>query len=188
MRKRMLPMLLAVPVLALAATLTATPPAPQMLYHAQGRTLHATLTAAHHKRLGAGPWNIWETNGTQAVGADTLSAGDQVREVAHPGRTMTWVQEGTTGDGTPYGEWQFSNGNYMAANSNCTAVTIKSSKTSTGTVWFWDVFAGGSDQVIESRHCGNGQDLAGHNHNGDQFVICAFGAAGCFEAMTLHTP
>lgn len=159
-----------------------------------------TTTASAHphhitKRLTNGPWNIWEDNGTQAVGASDLNAGTSVTEVTHPGRTMTWVQEGIDPSGDPFGEWRFSNGNYMASNETCTGVTIKTDKTSDGTVWYWVVRTGGTLQEIESRYCQNNfaNDcgncaLAGKNINGHQWQTVSDIADGWFRDIQLHTP
>jgi hypothetical protein len=65
---------------------------------------------------------------------------------------MTWVQQ-TTYLGYDAGFWKFSNGNYMAANTACSGVTVKSSNTSTGVVWF--MVPDGAKWFVGNRYCDN---------------------------------
>jgi hypothetical protein len=131
-------------------------------------------------------WNIWEQNGSYAVGANDLNSGTAVIEVGHPGRTMTW-QSLSGGDA---GYWKFSNGNYMAANSGCNGVTIKSSASSNGTVWIKVITGTGGDEYFQSRYCANNAFpqtfLGGHNNLNGQWDLCYQVQGGCYTKINLH--
>jgi len=85
---------------------------------------------------------------------------------------MTWVGQ-TTYLGFAAGFWKFSNGNYMAANTSCSGVTVKSSNTSTGVVWF--MVPDGSKWYVGNRYCDTGQQgnmvLAGDGVLHHQYYI-----------------
>jgi len=128
--------------------------------------------AGHHPRpdFSCSSCSIVEGNG-YAVGAPDDSAGHPVtQEVA--GRTMTWVQQ-TTYLGYAAGFWKFSNGNYMATTTDCSGVTVKSSNTSTGVVWF--MVPDGARWFVGNRACDTAQQgntvLAGDGVLHHQYYI-----------------
>jgi len=142
--------------------------------------------AGHHPRpdFACGSCSIIEGTGF-AVGAANIAAGNPVTQEAQ-GRTMTWVQQ-TTYLGYDAGFWKFSNGNYMAATTSCGGVTVKSSNTSTGVVWFMRD-AGGGKWYVGNRACDTAQRgnvvLAGDGTLHDQFGVAVIGACcGIYEKM-----
>jgi hypothetical protein len=152
----------------------------------------ATLTASSAPaRLGSGPWDIWEQFGPFAVGAPTLLAGEQVREVGHPGRSILFTAI-TTYNGHGAGWLSFNGGLVAASNSGCTGVTLKADPQADGTIWE------PVGNLIINRRCdqddadgSNVVALAGRNQNGSQFIVCG-GAltcpSGALRAVTYHTP
>lgn len=123
-----------------------------------------------------GVFNLWETNGSQAAGANDPANGNPVIEVNHPGRDMTFQMVGTTSGGVAYGYLRLNvNGNIVSAVSSgpgaCRNVTLKGLETSDGTVVYATPH---SNQWFSFRHCG-GVDVArlsGANVNGAQLRIC----------------
>ena len=151
----------------------------------------ALAVAAATMAQASGPWNIWLTNGSQAVGAGSITAGNPVTDVFHPGRDMTWSPQGTDGNNRTYGYWKFSNGNFMAANNACNGVTIKSDASANGVIWV-EVFTGGN-LYYANRYCSGGanrygQKLESDNQFLDQWSIAdqSTCGAGCYFAITLN--
>jgi hypothetical protein len=147
---------------------------------------HAQVIRPH---LSGGTYNIVEANGCCGVGSATLNAGEQVTEVQGLGRSFTFSVQ-TTYFGDNAGYFQFSNGNFMAANSNCTGVTIKSSATSTGTVWAPQFTGTTHTYKIVNRYCDqqfgshDTIDLAGRSSLGAQYILSG-DAQGIFNKMTV---
>src|SRR6266704_6558706 len=141
-------------------------------------------------RLGAGPWNIKETNGSFWVGASDITAGNPVTEKSEASaRNMTWDANGGTYQGHPTGYWKFSNGNFIATTVTDCEVTVKSSSSSTGTVW------ADNGNLIINRYCdqqvGSNPDtqaLAGFNISGRQFTVCGlpYDCSGFYRAMSFY--
>jgi hypothetical protein len=148
----------------------------------------AIATALPASATGTGPWNIWLENGSQAVGAASVNAGTSVIDVAHPGRNMTFDQQGTDANGFGYGYFKFYTGTFMAATNVCSGVTIKSSGSSNGTIWV--LWISGGHLYLISRYCSGGANhygsrLASSNLPGDQWFI-GTGISGQFVKIVLN--
>lgn len=158
----------------------------------------ASTTGHHHRvshvkvvpALANGSYNIVETSGCCAVGASSIAAGNPVVEVSGLGRTMFFTAQ-TSYFGDDAGWITFSNGNFMAANSACNGVTIKSDSSSTGTVWAAKFTGAAHTYWLVNRYCdqnGGSRDnvvLAGNSHLGDHFYVATQGFAGEYQKMTL---
>jgi hypothetical protein len=151
-----------------------------------GATAAPASAAGHHARpdFSCGSCSIAEGTGF-AVGATNIAAGNPVTQEA-TGRTMTWVPQ-TTYLGYTAGFWKFSNGNYMAANTSCSGITVKSSNTSDGVVWFMRD-AGSGKWYVGNRYCDNAQTgtivLAGDGTLHDQYFVRALPPpGGIYEKM-----
>lgn len=133
-----------------------------------------------------GPWHIQETSGPYDVGSSNLNAGTPVTQ-RNPGnaRDMTFSFTGFNYNGDAALLVQFSNGNFMAANtSNCEETTIKSDSGSNGTVWAMH-FANGKAYLV-NRYCDQnvGQSdsnvrLGGDGTQNDQWDVCNGDAQTC---------
>jgi hypothetical protein len=118
---------------------------------------------------------IQETNGPRlwlgfAGNSDAPGTAVTQKSSSTNAQSLLWV--GTTGS---YGNLITSDHeNYVAANSTCTGVTIKSSAASSGTVWFFDV---GNNWNIENRYCDQQEGIPpnrlmeGDGTTGDQWGI-----------------
>jgi hypothetical protein len=138
----------------------------------------------------AATFTVWERYGTQAVGAPNLGSGQNMVEVAHPGRTLTWSNDAPNYLGDSAGHLQVSGGNYIRASDDCSTVYLTTSSSANGTVWAQH-FSNGSLYLI-NRRCDQQYSspdtmaLAGRNVNGDVFSICGspLDCTGWFRAMT----
>lgn len=146
-----------------------------MLLALAGAAVPVSASAAqHHKQNPV--FKIHEENGSQYVGAFSLSAGNKVITVpATSARTTTWILTGGTYFGNDVGRLQFSNGNYMAENTNCDGVTIKSVSTSWATRWA--LYITGGHEYLINEDCdnnvgaGNSLALGATNTNGAQWTL-----------------
>lgn len=151
----------------------------------------ASASVAAHPNLAGGNYQFQETNGNYYVGSLTLSAGNPVLESGSP-RSFTFTVTGTYG-GNNSGYIQFSNGNFLAATTNCDGATIKSSATSFGTVWAPKASSTPGSVNLVNRGCsdnaGHGATvyMAGHNNN-TQFTFCDNFSGGCTGLKTQFVP
>jgi hypothetical protein len=132
------------------------------------------------------PFNLWEKFGSSwAMGNATLTAGTPMITVTHPGRTLQWFFTGGTYMGNSVGNITTSNGMYVAANTACAGVTLKTDPAAFGTAWTFKTEGG--DLVVISRPCDQaagshntvGMALTGSSHSGDQWLI----SSGGFRAV-----
>lgn len=152
-------------------------------------TIHADAATA--RRIPGNPLQIFQANGNGwSVAAANLNAGTQVTEGSDMGaRNLTWTETGNYG-GAPEGFLQFSNGNYMAATSDCVGVTIKGSSTSNGTRWALSSLGGGDYDAI-NPYCtntfsdGSDWELGGLNSQGSQWVVNPDGAFGNYQKLAV---
>jgi hypothetical protein len=140
---------------------------------------HAQVFRPH---LTGGNYQFEEANGNYYVGSFDLNAGSQVVE-SSSARNFTFTVV-TTYSGDNAGYLQFSNGNFLAANTVCDGATIKSSSSSFGTVWApkftgtthtYDLVNRGCDQNAGSTDT---VYMAGRN-NASQFTFCNSAGGGC---------
>jgi hypothetical protein len=142
----------------------------------------------------SGPYTIQLTGDTdQYVGADTITAGSQVVGKPAPGRSLHFDDQ-TLYFSDDAGTFTFSNGNFMAANSACTGVTIKSDPSSNGTVWALHD-NGSNGFLIINRYCD--QQAGSHDNialglplgafNGTQWKTFGPNGCGCWRQVFLHS-
>jgi hypothetical protein len=153
-------------------------------------TVTRAAPAAAHRQIG--PYYISTENGANyCIGAPNLTAGTAVIQEPNSGgcRDMYFSEIGVDSNDYAFGYWEFSNGNYMAANSACEGVTIKSSSSSNGTVWTeYDV---GGHLYLANRYCSQqlgldySQFLAGTNDQGDQWQIGTITGPGLYTKIDL---
>lgn len=151
-----------------------------------------TQSSSVHPNLAGGNYQFEETNGSYYVGSLTLTAGNPVIENTSA-RSFTFTVVTTYG-GNNAGYLQFSNGNFLAATTNCDGATIKSSVTSFGTVWAPKASSTPGSVNLVNRGCsdnaGHGATvyMAGRNLQGQSFVFCDNFAGGCSGLKTQFVP
>ncbi len=137
----------------------------------------------------AGPYYMYETYGSYAVGFAVDEDGEQVTESTGNGRYLYWTPLGTY-QGFTDGTWQTQDGWYMAATEDCTGVVLKTSSSADGTIWASDVT--GTHAKFINRYCDqaagsqNIVGLAGIESAGSQYTTCGFGCGGYYEAFSLE--
>jgi len=150
-----------------------------------GLAAMATAGGANAAQARRAPQSVefWTTNGNNlALGcaAGLCGTGNQVTEVAKPGKLFTFSNDSTFLL-DPAGTMQLPNGNFIASNANCNGVVIKASATDTGTVWAIHTTVTGQKWLV-SRVCsappGRPQDrviIFSDNTSGDQWGLCENG-------------
>lgn len=111
-----------------------------------------------------------------AIGQPNVAPGNMVIQVTGQGQEL-FFSDTTSFNGDPAGTLQFSNGDFAAANTACTGITIKASSTASGTI-FGLRDAGNNLVELTNRFCdaGNGPVvLYADNIAGHQWKLCTDG-------------